>query len=146
MDEAIRLADAAGQLGNVPVGAVLVIDGEVVGRGSNLREVLQDPTAHAELLALRDATQRLGRWRLQDATLYVTLEPCTMCAGAIAQSRVQRVVYAATEPKMGAIVSQRRLLPQTETLHLEGHTAQVQTLMRTFFEQLRRSVRVVEGA
>ena len=87
---------------DVPIGAVVVKDDEIIGRGHNERELLEDPTAHAEVLALRQAAAHLGTWRVLDATLYVTLEPCAMCAGAIVLSRIPRVVYAATDPKAGA--------------------------------------------
>ena len=88
--------------GEVPVGAVLVVDGEVVAARGNERESLHDPTAHAEMLVLRDAAARAGGWRLRDATLYVTLEPCTMCAGALVLARIKRLVYGADDPKAGA--------------------------------------------
>ncbi|MFO0745333.1 MAG: nucleoside deaminase [Myxococcota bacterium] len=109
LDEALTLAMRAGRLGNVPVGALVVNEGRALGRAGNLRETLQDPTAHAELLALREASQALGSWRLEGSTVYVTLEPCAMCAGALIQARVARVVYAAREPKTGAHVSVHRL-------------------------------------
>jgi tRNA(adenine34) deaminase len=102
MQEAIQLAQEAGKLGEVPVGAVVVKDGAVVGRGWNRPVGSNDPTAHAELMALRDAAQTLGNYRLDHCTLYVTLEPCTMCSGAIFNARIQRVVYGASEPKTGA--------------------------------------------
>lgn len=98
LDEA-RLASDAGE---VPVGCVIVHEGIVIARGHNLREEIQDPTAHAELLALRDAARVLGSWRLTGATCYVTLEPCPMCAGALVNARIDRVVYAAEDPKAGA--------------------------------------------
>jgi tRNA(adenine34) deaminase len=139
MDEALELAQCAGSLGNVPVGAVLVVDGVALARSHNLREVLQDPIAHAELLALQGAAQRLGRWRMPDATLYVTLEFCSMCAGAIAQARVGRLVYAAEEPRTGAVVSARRLLEgtATEVVALTARRERTLELMRTFFATLR---------
>jgi len=95
MRRALALAEATGQLGNVPVGAVIVRDGEVLGEGANLRHTLQDPTAHAEILAIREAAMRSGAWRLTDATLFVTLEPCAMCSGAILEARFARVVFGA---------------------------------------------------
>jgi tRNA(adenine34) deaminase len=95
-------ADRAAAAGDVPVGALVVLDGRIVGRGHNLREAVPDPTGHAEIVALRDAARALGRWRLSGCTLYVTLEPCPMCAWAIAQSRVDRLVYGALDPKVGA--------------------------------------------
>lgn len=105
MDAAYAEAVVAAQHGDVPVGAVIVIEGRVVARGQNRREVASDPTAHAEVVALRHAAQRLGRWRLHDATLYVTLEPCPMCAGALVNARIRRLVFATPDPKAGAIAS-----------------------------------------
>ena len=105
LDEALAIAERSGRMGNVPVGAVVVVAGKPVARAGNLRETLNDPTAHAEILALREAAQACMSWRLEDATVYVTLEPCAMCAGALVQARVKRVVYAAREPKTGAHVS-----------------------------------------
>ncbi|MBA3743741.1 tRNA adenosine(34) deaminase TadA [Sporichthya sp.] len=106
MREALREADAAIATGDIPVGAVVVdSDGVVIGRGRNRREADADPTAHAEVLALREAAGARGEWRLAGCTLVVTLEPCTMCAGAIGLSRVTRVVYGATDPKAGAVES-----------------------------------------
>ena len=101
MRAAMVLADEAAVRGEVPVGAVVVHRGSIVGRGYNLRESSQDPTAHAEMLAIREAAAKVGSWRLCDCTLYVTLEPCPMCAGAIMQSRIARVVYGCTDPKGG---------------------------------------------
>jgi len=102
MREALALAKRAAEAGEVPVGAVVVKDGEVVGRGHNRPVASRDPTAHAEVLALRDAAERIGNYRLADCALYVTLEPCAMCAGAILNARMSRVVYGATDPKSGA--------------------------------------------
>ena len=98
---ALAEAERAAAQGEVPVGAVVVADGEVVGRGHNRREVDQDPLAHAELFAIREAARRLGSWRLVGAAMYVTLEPCAMCAGALVLARVERLVYGATDPKAG---------------------------------------------
>lgn len=103
MREAIAEADAAAAHDDVPIGAVVVRDGEVVGRGHNRREVDQDPTAHAEILALREAAATIGSWRAEGCTLYVTLEPCTMCAGALVLARLPRLVFAADDPKAGAV-------------------------------------------
>ena len=102
---ALTEAEAALEQGDVPVGAVVVHDGRVIGRGSNQRELLNDPTAHAEMIALTAAAAHLGSWRLEDCTLYVTLEPCAMCAGAIVLARLPRLVFGATDPKAGACVS-----------------------------------------
>jgi tRNA(adenine34) deaminase len=103
MAEALACARLAASEGEVPVGAVVVLDGRVVGRGRNARERLHDPTAHAELLALRDSARSLGRWRLTGATVYATLEPCPMCAGALVNARVDRLVYGVADPKAGAV-------------------------------------------
>jgi tRNA(adenine34) deaminase len=98
MQRALALAKATAKLGNVPVGALVVLDDEVIGEAANLRHTLQDPTAHAEILALRAAAQKLGTWRLEGATLYVTLEPCPMCMGAIDQARISDLVIGAKDP------------------------------------------------
>lgn len=105
MTEALRLAREAGARGEVPVGAVAVFEGRVVGRGANGREAAHDPTAHAELLAVQEAARALGRWRLTGVTVYVTLEPCAMCAGAMVLARIDRLVFAAADPKAGAVGS-----------------------------------------
>ncbi len=102
MGEAIAEARLAEAKGDVPVGAVIVLHGQIIGRGHNEREALQDPTAHAEMIALRAAARALGSWRLIDTTLYVTLEPCPMCAGALVNARVPRVVWGCDDPKAGA--------------------------------------------
>src|ERR687897_861782 len=107
---AVREAERALEHDDVPVGAVVVVDGEVIGAGHNERELRQDPTAHAEVLALREAARHLGVWRILDSTLYVTLEPCAMCAGAIVLGRVARVVYGTSDPKAGAAGSVIHLL------------------------------------
>ncbi len=105
MARALDEARAAERHGDVPVGAVVVRDGLVIAARHNERELTGDPTAHAEVLALRDAAAHVGHWRLHECTLYVTLEPCAMCAGAIVNARVARVVYGATDPKAGAVRS-----------------------------------------
>ena len=114
---ALREADRAAEAGDVPVGAVVVHDGEVVGLGRNERELTGDPTAHAEIIALREASTKLGNWRLLDTVLYVTLEPCAMCAGAIVLSRVPRVVFATTDPKAGAAGSVFDVLAEPRLNH-----------------------------
>ena len=103
MSLALDEARAAGAEGEAPVGAVVVCEGAVVARARNARESAADPTAHAELIAIREAAERLGRWRLSDCTLYVTLEPCPMCAGALVNARIDRVVFGASDPKAGAV-------------------------------------------
>ena len=102
MQMALSEAREAFAVGEVPVGAVVVHEGRVIGRAHNQREMLRDPTAHAEMIALTQAAGALGSWRLTDCTLYVTLEPCPMCAGAIVQARIAEVVFGATDPKAGA--------------------------------------------
>jgi len=110
MAEALKEAREAAEAGDVPVGAVVVRDGRVIGRGHNQVERLQDPTAHAEILAIGAAAGAGESWRLEDATLYVTLEPCTMCSGALLLARVGRLVYGAVDPRAGAVISTARLL------------------------------------
>jgi tRNA(adenine34) deaminase len=102
MREALKAALLAQELGEVPIGAVLVHEGQIIGRGYNLRETSQDPTTHAEMIAIRQAAAHLGSWRLLDCTLYVTLEPCVMCMGAIILARIPRLVFACRDPRVGA--------------------------------------------
>jgi tRNA(adenine34) deaminase len=110
MSRALQLASEAAEKGEVPVGAVIVMGGREIGAGFNAPISRCDPTAHAEIRALRDAAARVGNYRLPGATLYVTLEPCTMCVGAIVHGRISRLVYGATEPKAGAVESARQTL------------------------------------
>ena len=117
MQMALDEAQQAAEQDEVPVGAVIVHDGRVIGRASNQREQLKDPTAHAEMIAITQAAAALGSWRLDDCTLYVTLEPCPMCAGAILQARIPRVVYGATDPKAGAVDSLYQLLGDPRLNH-----------------------------
>src|SRR5438270_12213609 len=114
---AIREAVQALDHGDVPIGAVVVSDGEVIGAGHNERELRQDPTAHAEIVALREAARALGSWRVLDSVLYVTLEPCAMCAGAIVLARVPRVVFGTTDPKAGAAGSVLNVLAEPRLNH-----------------------------
>jgi tRNA(adenine34) deaminase len=114
---AIAEANRALEYDDVPIGAVVVRDGAVIGAGRNERELRQDPTAHAEAIALREAAHALGSWRVLDATLYVTLEPCAMCAGAIVLARVPRVVYGCTDPKAGAAGSVLDVLSEPRLNH-----------------------------
>ena len=114
---ALREAERAIDHDDVPVGAVVVRGGEVLGAGRNERELRQDPTAHAEILALREAARAAGSWRVLDATLYVTLEPCAMCAGAIVLARVPRVIYGTTDPKAGAAGSVLDVLGEPRLNH-----------------------------
>jgi len=117
MDEALVLAREAGARGEVPVGAIVVRDGVIVGRGGNAPIAANDPTAHAEISALREAANVVGNYRLPDCEMYVTLEPCPMCAGAIMQARVARLVFGASDPKTGACGSVVDLFAQTKLNH-----------------------------
>lgn len=142
MREALKEARRAADKGEVPVGAVIVRDGQIVGRGHNLRERLGDPTAHAELLAIRQAAQVVGGWRLNDCALYVTMEPCPMCAGAAILSRLQRLVYGAPDPKAGAAGSCLDLLALTCFNHQVAVTGGVcgeacAGIVQGFFRRLR---------
>ncbi|WP_142122079.1 tRNA adenosine(34) deaminase TadA [Rarobacter faecitabidus] len=143
MDEALALARTAATQGDVPVGAVVVAaDGEVIGRGYNVREAAHDPAGHAEVVALREAAAVRGTWRLDDATLVVTLEPCAMCAGAILLSRVRRVVFGAWDDKMGACGSVWDLVRDRRMNHFVEVVAQVRedecsSLLREFFSEHR---------
>jgi tRNA(adenine34) deaminase len=125
MREALALAGDAQARGEVPVGAVVVHDGEIVGRGGNAPIAANDPTAHAEIAALRDAARRLGNYRLPDCDLYATLEPCAMCAGAILQARVRRLVFGARDPKTGACGSVIDLFGEPRLNHHTRVTADV---------------------
>ena len=105
MQAALRQAEAARALGEVPIGAVIVLDNEIIGCGYNLRETSNDPTTHAEMVAIRQAADHIGHWRLLETTLFVTLEPCVMCMGAIILARIPRLVYACRDPRAGAVGS-----------------------------------------
>ena len=138
MDRALAEARAALEHGDVPIGAIVVHDGVVVGSGHNARERDQDPTAHAELIALRAAAKRLGRWRLTGCALYVTLEPCAMCAGAAVLARIDLVVFAAPDPKAGAVRSVAEILDEPALNHhpkwrLGARRAEAETLLSGFF-------------
>ncbi|WP_027717116.1 tRNA adenosine(34) deaminase TadA [Desulfovirgula thermocuniculi] len=140
---ALEEAQKAYGRGEVPVGAVVVLKGEVIGRGHNLRETLVDSTAHAEILAMREAARRLGDWRLNEAVLYSTIEPCPMCAGAIVQFRVGTLVYGARDPKAGAVDSLLDLVRDPRFNHrvevISGVLAEeCAQIMRRFFQELRQ--------
>jgi len=142
MSEALSEARAAAALGDVPIGAVVVRGGDIIGRGHNRREVDGDPLAHAELLALGLAAQATDGWRLLDSTLYVTLEPCAMCAGALVNSRVTRLVYGAADPKAGFCGSLGDLTRDPRLNHrLEVRSGVLEQecgdLLRSFFSTLR---------
>ncbi len=140
--QALDQAHAARDHGDVPIGAVVVVDGQVVASGHNRREVDADPTAHAEVLAIRAAAMARGSWRLDDATLYVTLEPCHMCAGAIVLARIPRLVFGATDPKAGAAGSVDDVLDHPRLNHRVDVTSGVLAdtcgdLLRDFFRARR---------
>jgi tRNA(Arg) A34 adenosine deaminase TadA len=143
MGLALSLAQQAATIGEVPVGAVLVKDGEILGQGYNCPISTDDPTAHAEIVALRNASQRLGNYRLPGTTLYVTLEPCTMCVGALVHARIERLVFGAFEPKAGVICSQNKLLETDYLNHNIAVTAgvlsnQCATILTDFFSRRRK--------
>jgi len=143
MQAALTLAKVAADKGDVPVGAIVVNDsGQIIGTGQNLREQSNDPTDHAEIVAIRNAAQKIGSWRLDDLTLVVTLEPCVMCAGAILQSRIKRLVFGAFDEKAGAVgsvvdvIRDPRALSKVEVVSrvLEDQCAQV---LKDFFNTIR---------
>ncbi len=143
MRRALALARAARDLGEVPVGAVVTRQGVIVAQAHNLRETLHDPTAHAERLALTWAGRAIGSWRLDECVLYVTLEPCAMCAGAIVLSRIGRLVYGVTDPKAGACASLYRLVSDPRLNHQARITSGVLAdecgeILTEFFQERRR--------
>ena len=148
MQEALLEARSAAAEGEIPVGAVVVWQDRIIGRGHNRREALHDPTAHAEILALREAGGQRGGWRLSGATLYCTLEPCAMCAGALVNARIDTLVLGVRDPKAGAAGSVYDLVRSPWLNHrvrvISGVLAdEVQALMQTFFENLRPADREV---
>ncbi len=143
MEEALREAQRAATLGEVPVGAVVVRDGQIVGRGCNRPITDSDPTAHAEVVALREAGKTVGNYRLSDCELYVTVEPCAMCAGAITHARIKRLVYGADDPKAGAVRSVLAVLNHTQLNHQVAITAGVlaarsMEIVQAFFRDKRK--------
>ena len=146
MQQALALAQEAAALGEVPVGAVAVYEGRVVGTGFNRREIDRDPLAHAEVRALDQAARTLGCWRLSGVTLYVTLEPCAMCAGAMVQARVTRLVFGTLDPKAGAVGSLYNLVEEPRHNHRLQVTSGIladecRLLLKTFFGALRQKKR-----
>ncbi|WP_209810578.1 tRNA adenosine(34) deaminase TadA [Ammoniphilus resinae] len=142
MQKALEQAEKAKEKGEVPIGAVIVRDGEIIGSGHNLRETTKDPTSHAEMIAIREASEHLGGWRLIGSTLYVTLEPCPMCAGAIVQSRIERVVFGVGDPKAGCAGTLMNLLEEQRFNHqaevVEGVMAEeCSEILKQFFRELR---------
>ena len=142
MAQCLLLAEHAARCGEVPVGALVVLDGEVIGEGYNTREISGDPTAHAEVNALRSAAETLGHWRILGATMYVTLEPCAMCAGALINARVKRLVYGCDDPKAGAVSSLYELATDTRLNHrievVKGIQAEACASVLKRFFQIRR--------
>jgi tRNA(adenine34) deaminase len=143
MGLALDAGRAAEKLGEVPVGAVLAVEGKPIAVAHNEREASHDPTAHAEILALRRGAEALGRWRLFDATLYVTLEPCPMCAGALVHARVARLVYGTRDPRAGAVRTLYQIADDPRLNHrveiVEGVRAEeAGELLRAFFRDRRR--------
>ncbi len=142
MQVALQEAEVAKVLDEVPIGAVIVFDGEIIGRGHNLRETSNDPTTHAEMVAIRQAAEHIGHWRLLDTTLYVTLEPCVMCMGAIILARIPRLVYACRDPRAGAAGSIYDFSQDERFNHKVEVTegvlgAECSQLLSGFFQQLR---------
>lgn len=142
MNAALEEARAAAAVGDVPVGAVVVHDGAIIGRGRNRRELDRDPTAHAELVALREAARVLGHWRVE-ATLFVTQEPCPMCAGAIVNARVRRLVFGCPNPKAGAVITLYQIPTDARLNHRVEVVGGIRSeecagLLRSFFVELRR--------
>lgn len=151
MAECLRLARAAAERGDVPVGAIVVRDGKIIGTGFNTRERDADPTGHAEIVALREACRSVDRWRVDGATLYVTLEPCPMCAGALVNARVARLVYGASDPKAGAVESLYEICTDTRLNHrLEVESGvmaeECAAVLRDFFRTARMRARAAGGA
>ena len=145
MAEALAEARRAAAEGEVPIGAVVVADGRIVGRGRNARERLNDPTAHAEILALQEAARTLGRWRLSGATMYASLEPCPMCAGALVNARLDRLVYAVADPKAGAVDTLFDVVRDARLNHRLQVTSgtlgqECGDILREFFRQRRKQV------
>ena len=143
MTIAIEEARAAAAQGDVPVGAVVVRDGEIIGRGHNRRELDQDPTAHAEVVALREAARTIGHWRISDATLYVTQEPCPMCAGALVNARIAHLVFGCLNPKAGAVQSLFTIVTDPRLNHRMEVRGEVRAdecalLLTQFFAELRK--------
>ncbi|MBI2413356.1 MAG: nucleoside deaminase [Deltaproteobacteria bacterium] len=150
MGEALKDARKALKKGEVPIGAVLVVEGKVVSRGHNERETKHDPSAHAELIAIRKASRKLGSWRLSGATLYVTLEPCLMCIGAIVLARIDRLVFGAFDPKAGAVGSLYDVSKDKRLNHRVEVTTGVMgeesgRLLKGFFSDLRAKKRAKKG-
>jgi len=139
LDEARKAYD----IGEIPIGAIVVVEGKIVASGHNMREIWHDATAHAEMIVIREACQKLGRWRLTGATLYVTIEPCPMCAGALVMSRIDRLVYGSADYKAGAVESIFNVTQNSALNHSMMVTSGVRTdecagIMKDFFRNRRK--------
>ncbi len=153
MRKALKEAYIAYEKREVPIGAVIVKDDKIISYGHNLRETTKDPTAHAEIIAIRNAAEKIGDWRLENTILYVTLEPCIMCAGAILLSRIKEVVFATRDPKMGAIFSKAQVFDieglNHKVIYREGILKEEsEAILKKFFKELRMEKwpRLAEGA
>lgn len=144
MEKALELATLASQMGDVPVGSIIVKDSTIIAEGYNLKENSKDPTMHAELIALKNAVVKTGDWRLNECTLYSTLEPCIMCAGAIVHYRIKRVVFGVSEPKFGGVITKANIF-DIETLNHSVEYSygifedEISSLMKSFFRKIRNS-------
>ena len=143
--EALEEAKKAFKYGEVPIGAVVVKDGKIVSRAFNRKEFLQDPTAHAEIIAIREASRKLNSWRLNGCTLYSTVEPCIMCCGAIIQSRIDRIVYSIPDQKFGGVESLYKILEDKRVNHRPEvnkiYVKEAEELLKKFFKLLRERCR-----
>lgn len=151
MGQALKEAQKAAALGEVPIGAVVVLDGQIIGRGFNLRERAQDASQHAELMAITEASRGLHSWRMPKAQLFVTLEPCVMCAGLIQQARISELYYGATDPKGGAVESLYQVLTDQRLNHqvkvIAGiRQAEASQLLQTFFKAIRQRQKAAKQA
>ncbi len=149
MHEALKLAEEAAENGEVPVGAVVVFENRIIGKGSNRRETDNLPTAHAEIIAIEEAARELESWRLENCTLYVTLEPCIMCSGTIVQARIPYVYYGARDPKAGGVVSLYSVLQDSRLNHqAEVHGGilenECSSILKDFFKKIRSDKKRVE--
>lgn len=143
MTEAVKEAENAAEAGEVPIGAVVVCEGEIIGRGSNRKNSGKSALKHAEIIAIEDASSKIGDWRLDECSLYVTLEPCLMCAGAIIHARIRNVIFAAAEPKFGGVVSLARTFDIEGLNHRVNYKGglfaeEISALMKDFFRKLRK--------
>ncbi|ADD67960.1 CMP/dCMP deaminase zinc-binding protein [Denitrovibrio acetiphilus DSM 12809] len=142
MNEAVKEAEGAAAKGEVPIGAVVVSEGAVIGRGSNKKNSGKSALNHAEIIAIEDASSKIGDWRLDECTLYVTLEPCLMCAGAIIHARIRNVIFGTTEPKFGGVISLARTFDIDGLNHKVSykgglHSDEISAMMKQFFKEVR---------